>query len=53
MGEWVVEHLQRSSVEGGLDRRFAKGKPGRWTAFEMEIKKISNKNKNTYIPNGC
>jgi hypothetical protein len=31
--------------EGGGDRGFSEGKPRKGTTFEMEIKKISNKNK--------
>jgi hypothetical protein len=30
--------------EGGIDRWFSEGKPGKGITFEMYIKKLSNKN---------
>jgi hypothetical protein len=33
-----------SRERGGWDRGFSKGKPGKGITFEMQIKKISNKN---------
>jgi hypothetical protein len=47
----VREHPHRSRG-GGLDRGFGEGKWGRVITFEMQINKISNKNKEmrTWVP---
>jgi hypothetical protein len=40
---WVGEHPHRSRG-GGWESGFLEGKPGKGITFEMQMKKISNKN---------